>query len=151
GMSQVSEMILATVSKVEGISKSLIGHAFRATAADVFAIAESPRSGPSPPRDVGCPYSEEAAQVQWRRPAAKVSTVEGIRGRFRVIRAAAHGIIRSWRGPKRGMERPRHPVNQGRFVHAHSICFCRRPRRDLHAAIVVERAGYHAPGRRGAH
>jgi hypothetical protein len=29
GMSQVSEMILATVSKVEGISKSLIGHAFR--------------------------------------------------------------------------------------------------------------------------
>src|SRR5262245_52438894 len=39
GMSQVSEMILATVSKDEGISKSLIGHAFRATAADVFAIA----------------------------------------------------------------------------------------------------------------
>jgi hypothetical protein len=38
-MSQVSEMILATVSKVEGISKSLIGHAFRATAADVSAIA----------------------------------------------------------------------------------------------------------------
>jgi hypothetical protein len=37
GMSQVSEMILATVSKVEGISKSLIGHAVRATAADVFA------------------------------------------------------------------------------------------------------------------
>jgi hypothetical protein len=28
-MSQVSEMILATVSKVEGINKSLIGHAFR--------------------------------------------------------------------------------------------------------------------------
>jgi hypothetical protein len=27
GMSQVSEMILATVSKVEGISKSLIDHA----------------------------------------------------------------------------------------------------------------------------
>jgi hypothetical protein len=38
GMSQVSEMILATVSKVEGINKSLIGHAFRHRA-DVLASA----------------------------------------------------------------------------------------------------------------
>jgi hypothetical protein len=60
-------MILATVSKVEGISKSLIGHAFRATAADVFAIAgQIAPERPISPREVGCPYSEEAAQVQWR-------------------------------------------------------------------------------------
>jgi hypothetical protein len=67
GMSHVSEMILATVSKVEGISKSLIGHAFRATAADVFAIAgRTPRTARLPRLRSVCPYSEEAAQVQWR-------------------------------------------------------------------------------------
>src|SRR3982075_2563762 len=51
----------------------------------------------------------------------------------------------------RPITRPRRPINRGRFIHVHSIWFRHRPRRDLRTAIVVERAGDYAPGRRGAH
>src|SRR3954447_15279873 len=53
----------------------------------------SPRSGPSPPREVGCPYSEDIAQVQWQRSRAKASTVEHIRRPPGVIDGRAREII----------------------------------------------------------
>src|SRR5262245_66577896 len=88
GISQVSEMILATVSNVEGISKSLIGQAFRQPRWHGSIRLGAPRSGPSPPRMVGCPYSEETPQVQWRRLRQKSSTVEHIRPALAVLSKA---------------------------------------------------------------
>jgi hypothetical protein len=38
---------------------------------------------------VGCPYSEERAQVQWRRLREKVSTVEDIRRPAEVLSKAS--------------------------------------------------------------
>src|SRR5438445_6613985 len=60
-------MILATVSKVEDISKSLIGHAFPQPRRHVCDCGWDRRGAARLPRPaVASPYSEEAAQVQWR-------------------------------------------------------------------------------------
>src|SRR5439155_18961129 len=75
GISQVSEMILATVSKVEGISKSLIGHAFRDRRRRVCDC------GSDRPGAAHLPRERSAARIA-KRPhkfnAAKVSMLEGI-------------------------------------------------------------------------
>src|SRR3954453_8267497 len=48
---------------------------------------------PIPPREVGCPYSEDIAQVQWQRSRAKASTAEDIRRSPGVINGRAREII----------------------------------------------------------
>src|ERR1700724_92656 len=65
GMSHVSAMMLATVSKVDDIGKSL-NHDFFGRVVGRSHGHLSPRPGTPPGREVECPYSEEAGRVQWR-------------------------------------------------------------------------------------
>src|SRR4029078_7548304 len=67
GISQVSAMILAMVSKVEDIANSLVDLEFWPAGGQ---CARVPRHSPQSAfkrQAIGCPYSEAERRVQWRR------------------------------------------------------------------------------------
>ena len=67
GMSHVSAMILATVSNVDAIGKSLIDNAFRRSSLAVWKTGWKPPRAPPSAAEVACPYSERGGRVQCRR------------------------------------------------------------------------------------
>src|SRR5262249_1313840 len=134
GMSQVSEMILATVSKVEDISKSLIEQAFRRRAAYVRLPVRAPPCGHLPREKVGWSYSEDTLQVQCRLPEPKRSIVEQFRWPRRALSKAPavaysrarQGCSRMCRSIGRGIPDAGHAPTQRKGEPSRSVSIAMR-------------------------